>query len=357
MNRANRDREDSWWGHTGNLRTFGSSKSASPDDLERAWSGLSRRLNVPARRIAIRTVAAVAAAAAVAGVVLAAGIRGRVTKHEATPPARQAAGHVDQLRRPKWTIPGHNASVAPAGRLQAAGESTVALTLGGRARATLAPGAEVFIPDGDAPLTVIGGAVDFEVARDPSAPVFRVLAGGTEIAAKGTAFNVSVEGDVVSVRVAEGVVEVSSRGATVTLRAGERWSSRAAVPAAGAPDNESAPSAPGRETCETTRSRPPKGAPPAEARQRADFESDRLAGILDAWHRHKDPALCLKLADSYLAEFPSGVLSQEVRYMRLLSLNALGRGRQFKDGLDEFRKLVPGSPYIKNLEPLSAERQ
>jgi hypothetical protein len=67
------------------------------------------------------------------------------------------------------------------------------------------------------------GAVTCEVAPRRGRPPFVVDAGEVRVRVVGTRFTVVREGDGAKVSVDHGVVEVTSRGATVVLHDGERW--------------------------------------------------------------------------------------------------------------------------------------
>ena len=344
------------WGHADNLKAYGAAQNGTEADARRAWEKIAPRLDAPAcasrpyRRFALVTVVTLALIAV--SFWLYPG-KARVTVTPSSPPPTLA---VSPAPAPvQWTVAGAPRPFA-AGEVFESDDKGTTLSLGTRARAVLHPRTAVTVRTTDAEMAVLRGTVEFEVIHDRSAPAFRVKAGGALVTVTGTAFTVALDSNAVSVHVTDGVVEVAWRGETVVVHGDDTWSS-AKEPATPALLDEERP-APARErTVRENAKTHPVQTPRAARPEPGDrVESERLAAILDTWHRQKDPARCLKLADEYQAEFPAGILAQEVRYLRLLSLNALGHDAQFREGYEQFRAAAPGSPYLKELEGLAKNK-
>ena len=172
------------------------------------------------------------------------------------------------------------------------------------------------------------GRIDVHVPKLPSGGTFVVESTDATVTVRGTRFAVVVEGaprPVTRVEVSEGVVAVASRGKTVELRSGDRWSS------AEAPD-EVAPEAtalPGRGT---EASLPSPALPAAGAsnstnagrpRSTLGNENELLSQAMAA-SAAGDDAGALSLLGAFLSKHPRSPLAENASVERLRVLARTG---------------------------------
>jgi hypothetical protein len=163
---------------------------------------------------------------------------------------------------------------------------------------------------------------------------FVVRSADTTVTVHGTRFSVVVEETPVSrlvtrVEVTEGVVAVASRGKTVELRSGDRWSSgpveSAAGPGASGDARDVAPRAPEPSSVQPRDEGSPNGPGGAAGRLRSTLGSENeLLSQAMAASAAGDDAAALTLLGAFLSKHPGSPLAENAAVERLRLLSRTG---------------------------------
>lgn len=196
-------------------------------------------------------------------------------------------------------------------------------------------------------IELVRGEISFQVPKLESGSTLSVRTPDTVVTVRGTRFSVAVEGGsgssvVTRVSVMEGRVEVASRGRTLFLTRGARWSS---VDAAQASRPAEAPTqAPAAET-------PDEAAPTAAASsvRRARSVETQAAKSLPS-PAAVDESRVAALKAQQLPE-PASTLAEENRlYKSALQLSKTGDSGRSLSTLESFMRQYPRSPLIQNAQ-------
>jgi ferric-dicitrate binding protein FerR (iron transport regulator) len=317
---------------------------------------------LPARRQRRRRLAWAASVSSAAAAALAIGFFSRTHPPAQRSESRSAPSAVIALEGSVQVI--HRAAemvAPPLERVPVGSADEVVTGKGGRARASLASGAEVDIdPDSKVRLSgndgahgaasagsdeavVLGaGRVTVRVPKLGPARSFAVETPEATIVVHGTAFSVerstgaAGETPRTSVEVTEGSVAVRRHGAEVLLHAGDRWSS-AWSPGSeldSSKDSDARATAPDRLNKPKSTGSPPRGANGSAAKGSAEGPSSDKSSSLAAENRllqaamaarqQGDPRHAAQLAGELVTRYPASPLVEEARVERMRAL--LGAG-------------------------------
>jgi hypothetical protein len=261
-------------------------------------------------------------------------------------------------------------------RISSAIDGRASLRLGNGARAELGTATQLELGRVDPQeqrLRLGYGRLELSVPKLELGHTFVVVTFDTEVTVVGTHFTVEVShpasssGEVTSVSVTEGTVQIQSAKETRLVRAGEHWSSAPVklTRQAPAPSDDRTPApqalAPEARPADDQSSRPAARSAGSEARARGQSETlaeqnRRLQAAIDA-RNEGDDARAVRRIDELLARRPGSPLAESARVERFRALKRLSRhgeaareaGRYLADypqgfARDEAREIVLGPP-------------
>ncbi len=329
-----------------------------PDALKgRVWSGLSGRLERPARRRG-RPIAALVAAAALAAIALWVGTRA----------APSAGGRMLEMRGVVRTDDGRrlspDAPVEVPARLH--------VSRGGSAQVALDRGADIRI-EGPAVVRIEANGAEVESGRalhrvTPGRGRFVVRLGEYEVLVRGTQFWTGRTGDAVSVCLLEGRVEIRGQaGFARALSPGDAWRSSDRAPAI---PRDLACRLPGPAVAVAPPAPPvaaivgpfpaaqvaPHTASPAAPLAQAPATASPLAAENELYRLAEsraqgDPRGALDAFMEYRERFPSGALAQEAD-LSILEMRLRLRSPQARHEAEQFLRQWPASEHAREVHAI-----